>query len=145
MRYRLHISRSELVAAAFPVFDGVRRILEHPNHTYSGTGSLWHIALPYLLLSVPVLICLQYFYGYVELTPSSLEYHTVLGRRSISYPQIERIVCKARSSGWDNVKTINIYGYGVKMMGVKLEQPEDFLVELKQNAPQARVEEPAAR
>jgi hypothetical protein len=145
MRYRLHISRSELVAAAFPFSDGVRRLLEHPNHTYSGIGALWHIALPYLLLSTPVLICLQYFYGFVELTPSSLEYHAVLGHRSISYPQIERIVCAVRTHGWSSDKTTNVYGYGMKKLSLKLERTEDFLAELKQYAPQARVEEPATR
>jgi len=53
--------------------------------------------MPYLLISTSVLICLKYFYGYVELTPSLLEYHAVLGHRSISYTQIERVICKAQS------------------------------------------------
>jgi hypothetical protein len=145
MRYRLHVSRAELVAAAFPFFDGVRRILEQPNHTYHGIGSLWHIALPYLLLSTPVLICLQYFYGYVELTPSSLEYHAVLGQRSISYPQIERVVCKAQSLGWSNVESTEISGLGMKKLILKLEETKDFIHELKQYAPQARMEVPDLR
>jgi len=142
MRYRLHVSRAELVAAAFPFFDGFRRLLEHPNHTTSGSGTPWHIALPYLLLSTPVLICLQYFYGYVELTPSSLEYHAVLGHRAISYPQIERVVCKVLSQGWSSVETTEISGLGMKKLSLKLEETKDFIHELKQYAPQARMEVP---
>jgi hypothetical protein len=145
MRYRLHVSRAELVAAAFPFFDGVRRLLEHPKHTYSGIGSLWHIALPYLLLSPPVLICLQYFYGYVELTPSSMEYHAALGHRSITYPQIERVVCKVQTQGWNSVETTEISGLGMKKMILKLEETEAFIHELKQYAPQARIEVPDPR
>ena len=145
MRYRLHVSRAELVAAAFPFFDGLRRLFEHPKHTTSGSGSLWRIALPCLLLSTPVLICLQYFYGYVELTPSSLEYHAVLGRRAVSYPQIERVVSKVLGKGWSSVETTEISGSGMKKLSLKLEETKDFIHELKQYAPQARVEEPAIR
>ena len=142
MRYRLHVSRAELIGAAFPFFDGVRRLLEHSNRTYRGIGSLWHIALPYIFLSTPVLICLQYFYGYVELTLSSMEYHAVLGHRSIAYPQIERVVCKAQSQGWSSVESTEISGLGMKKLILKLEETKDFIHELKQYAPQARMEVP---
>ena len=145
MRYRLHINRSELVAAAIPFFDGVMRLLVHSKHTTSGTGSLWHNIYPYLLICPPALICLQYFYGYVDLTPSSLEYHARLGHRSISYPQIERIICKVRSQGWSSVETTEISGLGMKKLSLKLEETKNFTRELKQYAPQARVEEPATR
>ena len=142
MRYRLQVSRNELVAAAFPFFDGIRRILQQPNHTYREIGSLWHIAFPYLLLSTPLLICLQYFYGYVELTPSSLEYHAAFGHRSISYPQIDRVVCKARSLGWSSIESTEISGSGMKKMILKLDETKDLIHELKQYAPQARMEVP---
>jgi hypothetical protein len=142
MRYRLHVSRGELVAAAFPFLDGIRRLSEHTNRTYSGIGSLWHIVFPYLLLSTPVLICRRYLYGFVELTPSSLEYHAVLGHRSIAYPQIERVVCKAQSLGWSGVESTEISGSGMKKMILKLVETKDFIHELRQYAPQARMEVP---
>ena len=142
MQYRLHVSRAELVAAAFPFLDGIRRLSEHTNRTYSGIGSLWHIALPYMMLSTPLLICLQYFFGYVDLTPSSLEYHAALGHRSISYPQIERVVCKAQSLGWSGVESTEISGSGMKKMILKLEDTKDFIHELKQYAPHASMEVP---
>jgi len=142
MRYRLHVSRAELVAAAFPFIDGIRRLLEHTNRTTSASGSLWHMTMPYLLLSTPVLICLQYFFGYVELTPSSLEYHAVLGNRTIPYPQIERVVCKVQGKGWSSVETTQISGLGMKKLSLKLERTKDFFHELKQYAPQAHMEVP---
>ena len=142
MRYSLHVSRAELVAAALPFFDGVRRLLGRPIHTTSASCSLWHMIMPYLLLSTPVLICLQYFFGYVELSPSSLEYHAVLGSRTIAYPQIERVICKAQGKGWSSVETTEISGSGIKKLNLKLENTKDFFHELKQYAPQARMEVP---
>jgi len=100
------------------------------------------MTMPYLLLSTPVLICLQYFFGYVELTPSSLEYHAVLGNRTIPYPQIERVVCKVQGKGWSSVETTQISGLGMKKLSLKLERTKDFFHELKQYAPQAHMEVP---
>jgi len=95
-----------------------------------------------MMLSTPLLICLQYFFGYVDLTPSSLEYHAALGHRSISYPQIERVVCKAQSLGWSGVESTEISGSGMKKMILKLEDTKDFIHELKQYAPHASMEVP---
>jgi hypothetical protein len=81
----------------------------------------------------------------VELTPSSLEYHAVLGRRAVCYPQIERVVSKVLGKGWSSVETTEISGLGMKKLSLKLEETKDFIHELKQYAPQARVEEPAIR
>jgi len=101
--------------------------------------------MPYLLISTPIPICLQYFYGDVELTPSSMEYHAVLGHRSISYTQIERVVCKAQSLGWSSVESTEISGLGMKKLILKLEETKDFIRELRQYALQARMEVPDIR
>ena len=147
MRYRLHISRAELFAAAFPFMDGMGRLIYH--HADHAGGSVWHTfhtsIMPYILISPPILICLQYFYGYVELTPSSLEYQAVFSHRSIAYPQIERVVCKAQSLGWSGVESTEISGSGMKKMILKLEETKDFIHELEQYAPQARMEVPDIR
>lgn len=50
-----------------------------------------------------------------------------------------------QSQGWNSVGTTEISGLGMKKLILKLEEAKDFIHELKQYAPQARVEEPDKR
>jgi len=141
MRYRLHINRAEYVLAIFPFVDGISQLLHQKGRTSGGVGSLWHIVLPYLLLSTPIILLLQYFFSYVELTPSSLEYQAGLWHRSVPYPQIERIRGVLSSGFGSSAVTTEVYGYGMKKMSLKLEQAEEFVTELRQYASQSVLEE----
>jgi hypothetical protein len=140
MRYRLRINRAELLAAVLPFVDGVIKLLDQRKHGHG--GSLLHMALPYLLTSTPVLLLLQYVYGYVELTPSSLEYHALLWHRSIPYGQIERIdrgsIALDRTGGG----TTRIFAHGMRRLDLKLEKTAEFITELRQYAPQASMSGP---
>jgi hypothetical protein len=140
MRYRLHINRAEHLAAVLPFVDGVIKLLDQWKHGHG--GSMWHILLPYVLLCTPVLLLLQYMYGYVELTASSLEYHVLWRHRSIPYGEIERIdrasIALDRSGGG----TTQIFAYGMKRLDLKLEKTAEFIAELRQYAPRASMEGP---
>ena len=140
MRYRLHIRRAELAAVALPFADGVMKLLSEQKHGHG--GSWWHMLLPYMLMSGPVLILLQYVYGYVDLTPSALEYRVLWQHRSIPYGQIERIdrasIALDRSGGG----TTQIFARGMKRLDLKLEKTAEFIAELRQYAPRAAMDGP---
>jgi len=135
MRYRLRTSGLEFVVAIIPFIDGVRDLLHPESHTYHGVGSLWHIVYPCLLLSTPLILVLRYWYSYVELTPSSLEYQDAWRHRSIPYSQIERIESETGSGAATEIRVS-----GMKNLSLKLDRTEDFLIELRQYAPLAFVE-----
>jgi hypothetical protein len=137
MRYRLHINRAEYLLALIPFGDGISQLLQQESRTYDGIGSLWHIVLPYILLSTPLILFLQYLYSYVELTPSSLEYQALGRHRSISYGEMERIDHGATGLDRSGGGTTQIYGYGMKRLDLKLEHTAEFIAELRQYAPQA--------
>jgi hypothetical protein len=140
MRYRLRINRAELLALAVPFVDGVIKLLDQGKHGHS--GSVWHMALPYIFLCAPALLLLQFMYGYVELTPSSLEYHVLWRHRSIPYGEIERIdrasIALDRSGGG----TTQIFAHGMKRLDLKVEKTAEFIAELRQYAPRASMSGP---
>jgi hypothetical protein len=140
MRYRLRINRAEHLAAVLPFVDGVIKLLDQWKHGHG--GSLWHMALPYILLSAPVLLLLQYVYGYVELTASSLEYHVLWHHRSIPYGQIERIDRASTALDLSGGGTTQIFANGVRRLDLKVERTAEFIAELRQYAPQASMSGP---
>jgi len=145
MRYRLHINRAEFLAALIPCVDGAVRLFAPHRNGHAGIQHGWEVFHPYvmpcLLLATPLLLVLQYLYGYVELTPSSLEYHPLWRHRSVPYSQIERIVPALQLNGsYVRNGVTEIYVYGMKKLSLNLDKQGDFLTELKQYAPQARME-----
>jgi hypothetical protein len=140
MRYRLRINRAEHLALALPFVDGVIKLLDQWKHGRS--GSSWHMVLPYIFLCAPALLLLQHMYGYVELTPSSLEYHVLWRHRSIPYGEILRIdrasIALDRSGGG----TTQIFANGMKRLDLKVEKTEEFIAELRQYAPRATMSGP---
>jgi hypothetical protein len=100
---------------------------------------------PYILLSAPLILVLRYFYSYIELTPSSLEYQDVGRHRSIPYTEIEKVVSATGYSGWVSAGTTEIHALGAKKLSVKLEKTQDFLAELRLYAPLAFVDRLVAR
>ena len=143
MRYRLKINKSEYFVAVFPAVDGILRLINHHNHSSSGSTSAWTTYYPYLLLTTPLLLYLRHFFCYVELTPLTLEFRALWRHRSIRYQEIERIAQGVRAHKMSDAESIEIYGYGMKKLSFILDTPLDFIDELKQYAPQARLEEPA--
>lgn len=131
----------EYFLATFPFVEGISQFPHQKSHTYDGVGSFWHILYPYLLLSTPLILLLQYLYSYVELTPSSLEYQAGLWHRSVEYPQIERIRGVACSGMGSSAVTTEVYGSGMKKMSLKVEQTQEFITELRQYVPQSVLEE----
>ncbi len=123
--------------------------LTSPPGKHSGDHSPWGVfhryIVPSLIIVAPLIIGLQYLFGYVELTPSSLEYQSLWKHRSIPYFEIERIVPGLRIKGkFVNVSVTEIYVYGAKKLSLRLDRHQDFLNEIRQYAPQARFEELAA-
>jgi hypothetical protein len=144
MRYRLKINKAEYFAAMLPTADGILRLINRHSHGPSGHGTLTNSSYyPYLLLIPPLLLYLRHFYCYVELTPLTLEYRALWRHRSIRYQEIERIAEGVRVHRMSDAESIEVYGYGMKKLSLILDKPEDFITELKQYAPQARLEEPA--
>jgi hypothetical protein len=142
MRYKLHMSRLEYIAALFPLVDSTSRLLRHPPAQHAGWAMVQAYVFPLLLLSTPLIIWLRHSYSYVELAPSIVEYRQILQHRTIPYVEIERIKFGERMNGgmgWD--KIIEVYGFGIKKLVLKLDQPDVFLRELRQYAPNARIED----
>ncbi len=129
MRYRVHvINQAEYLAALGVAIYGFGQQLRQPTHRVRATG--WHLLLDCVILFVvPLLIAVQHFTSYVDLTPSSLEYRVLWRHRSIHYGQINRIVHVSR--------IIEIYADGMKKLSFRLDKPQALLAELKQYAPQA--------
>jgi hypothetical protein len=129
MRYRVHINRAEYFGALGAAIGGLGRLFRHPAHSRGASG--WQLLVDCgIAFMVPLLlISLQQFTSYVELTPSSLEYRTVWRHHSILYGQMKRIVRVSRIA--------EIYGDGMKKLSFRLDKPDGFFIELRQYAPQA--------
>ena len=143
MRYRLHINRMEFLAAFIPVVDGAMKVLS-PGSVH-GSGVFHRYVVPGALLAVPLLLLLQYLFGYVELTPSSLEYQALWKHRSIPYYEIEQIAQGRLRGKPANSSVIEVYAVGAKKLSLRVDRREQFLSELQQYAPRASFQDLVAK
>jgi hypothetical protein len=142
MRYRLHIPRAELVLAAGASIEGVLRLMNWHATPQHGASSLWAHLSPFVILLAPVLVILRRIGSYVDLAPSSLEYHELLRHRSIPYGQIERIDRGSIALDGKGGGVTQIFASGMKRLDLRLERTADFMAEIRLYAPQAMLTGP---
>ncbi len=128
MQYRLHINQAEYLGGLLPMIDAIARMTRHHAHRMHTPG--WQLLLDFaIFLIVTLLLGLQHFTSYVELTPSSLEYRALWRHRSILYSQMKRIVRVSRIA--------EIYADEMKKLSFRLDKPQEFFTEFRQYAPHA--------
>jgi hypothetical protein len=151
MRYRTHLPRSLLLITIF--YGGLGVVLLFLNHgqTFSGASRYWellHRSVPLILIGTSLLTIGMRFYPLLETSSESLKYGGLLGRHSVPYSDIEQIstvVCtRANRRAYPAAEVgraiVEIDYYGFKKKAFCITHTAEFVADLAQRAPQARIE-----